>query len=63
MSEEMSYFEGSNSKVGDTSQATATGAKTFNIGGNPNLQSNASKLAMIAGAVLLLVVAWKKWSK
>lgn len=49
------------SGVGASPQTSTTGAKTINIGGNPNVTSGALKWPLLIGGALLAVWVWRKY--
>ena len=52
--------------TGNADVRSATGSKTFNIGGNPNVAgivNDPVKLAIVAAAVVLAFIAYRKWGR
>ena len=51
---------GGTSRSGDAAVNSGTGAKTFNIGGNPNITSGKLTPVFIAAAVVAVVFLWRR---
>jgi hypothetical protein len=57
----LSGSSAADSKTGNLSTGTATGAKNINIGGNPNIASLTMHPVLIVGAVILGIWAWRRF--